>query len=128
MVMVYFITNNFEFLEEDMRLNTNRLKDAGLMISLTENIFRLLPTSHQYSISIKEIISRLKYREHYPHTIAARDISEALNTLMKQNSHMRLTVKEDKRLFGWIRIYRVQFYKIVLQSVPSLSNFKPPAA
>lgn len=111
-----------------MRLSTNRLKDTGLMVSLTENIFRLLPTSYQYSISIKEIISRLKYREHYSHTVAARDISKALNMLMKQNSHVRLAVKEDKRLFGWIRIYRVHFYKIVLQSVPSSSNFKPPAA
>lgn len=111
-----------------MRLSINRPKNTELLVSLAEKIFRILPTSYQYSIGIKEIITRLKYREHYPHTIATGDVSEVLNTLIRQNSRVRLAIKEDKRLFGLICIYRAEFYKIVLQSVPSPLDFRPPAA
>lgn len=111
-----------------MRLVSNRLKNTESLAYLTEKIFRVLPTSYQYSIDIKEITTRLKYREHYPHTVVTGILSEVLNTLVKQDPRVRLAIKEKRRFFGKIYTYRTEFYRVIVQSVPPPSDFLPPAA
>lgn len=101
-----------------MRLIARRPGSAEPALSLQERICLILPPSYQDRIGIKEIIVRLQSEGNFERHILVRDLTLALNNLIK-HSRVRLAVREKKRFFGLIRTYRTEYFRVMLQSVSS---------